>query len=80
MSVNKAALDMPAAGPTRDALARNRFDSILETIGRTPVVRIKKLAPAHVALYVKIEAFNPMDLSRIAWRWASSKMRSARDD
>src|SRR6202158_690570 len=60
MTVNKAALDVPAAGPTRDALARNRFDSILETIGRTPVVRIKKLAPAHVALYVKIEAFNPM--------------------
>ena len=59
MSVNKA-LDVPAAGPTRDALARNRFDSILETIGRTPVVRIRKLAPAHVALYVKIEAFNPM--------------------
>src|SRR6202140_682327 len=60
MTVNKAALDVPAAGPTGDALARNRFDSILETIGRTPVVRIKKLAPAHVALYVKIEAFNPM--------------------
>src|SRR6266436_9199879 len=60
MTVNKAALDVPAAGPTRDALARNRFDSILETIGRTPVVRIKKLAPAHVALYVKLEAFNPM--------------------
>ena len=60
MTVNKAALEVPAAGPTRDALARNRFDSILETIGRTPVVRIKKLAPAHVALYVKIEAFNPM--------------------
>jgi cysteine synthase A len=48
------------AGPTREALARNRFESILETIGRTPVVRIKKLAPAHVGLYVKIEAFNPM--------------------
>jgi len=60
MTVNKAALAGPAAGPTRDALARNRFDSILETIGRTPVVRIKKLAPAQVALYVKIEAFNPM--------------------
>src|SRR3984893_14766552 len=60
MTVNKAALDVPAAGPTRDALARNRVDSILDTIGRTPVVRIKKLAPAHVALYVKIEAFNPM--------------------
>ena len=41
-------------------LSRHRFDSILETIGHTPVVRIKKLAPAHVNLYVKIEAFNPM--------------------
>ena len=37
-----------------------RFDSILGTIGRTPVVRINQLAPAHVQLYVKIEAFNPM--------------------
>jgi cysteine synthase len=37
-----------------------RFDSILGTIGRTPIVRIHKLAPAHVNLYVKIEAFNPM--------------------
>ena len=37
-----------------------RFDSILGTVGRTPVVRINKLAPAHVNLYVKIEAFNPM--------------------
>src|ERR1700719_94838 len=60
MTVNVDARDVPPAGPTRDALARNRFDSILETIGRTPVVRIKKLAPAHVSLYVKIEAFNPM--------------------
>src|SRR2546421_7055610 len=40
--------------------ARNKFDSILETIAHTPVVKIKKLAPAHVSLYVKIEAFNPM--------------------
>ena len=37
-----------------------RFESILETIGRTPVVRIGKLAPPHVNLFVKIEAFNPM--------------------
>ncbi|HZF24941.1 MAG TPA: cysteine synthase A [Steroidobacteraceae bacterium] len=37
-----------------------KFDSILGTIGNTPVVRINKLAPAHVNLYVKIEAFNPM--------------------
>lgn len=36
------------------------LDSILDTIGRTPVVRINKLAPAHVNLFVKLEAFNPM--------------------
>ncbi len=37
-----------------------KFDHILATIGRTPVVRISRLAPAHVNLYVKLEAFNPM--------------------
>jgi cysteine synthase len=37
-----------------------RYRNILETIGRTPTVRINKLAPAGVNLYVKIEAFNPM--------------------
>ncbi len=37
-----------------------RYDNILETIGNTPVVKIGKLAPAHVNLYVKIEAFNPL--------------------
>ena len=35
-------------------------DSILGTIGNTPVVRINRLAPAHVTIYVKCEAFNPM--------------------
>jgi cysteine synthase A len=37
-----------------------RFDNILETIGRTPAVRIAKLAPSGVELYAKLEAFNPM--------------------
>jgi cysteine synthase A len=37
-----------------------RYANILETIGRTPVVRINRLAPAGVNLFVKIEAFNPM--------------------
>ena len=37
-----------------------RYASILETVGHTPVVRINKLAPANVELYVKIEAFNPL--------------------
>src|SRR5688500_2734835 len=37
-----------------------RFNNILETVGNTPVVRINRLAPAHVTVYVKIEAFNPL--------------------
>jgi cysteine synthase len=36
-----------------------RFESILDTIGDTPVVRIHHLAPSHVKLYAKLEAFNP---------------------
>jgi cysteine synthase A len=35
------------------------YNSILETIGRTPVVKINRLAPAGVTLYVKCEFFNP---------------------
>src|SRR5690606_19768642 len=35
-------------------------DSILGTIGNTPVVRINRLAPSHVEMYVKLEAFNPL--------------------
>jgi cysteine synthase len=37
-----------------------RFQSILETVGNTPVVKINRLAPPDVNLYVKIEAFNPL--------------------
>jgi cysteine synthase A len=33
---------------------------ILSTVGNTPVVRINKVAPAHVEMYVKCEAFNPL--------------------
>ncbi len=47
------------APPSRAALGE-RHNNILETIGGTPTVRINKLAPAHVDLYVKLEAFNPM--------------------
>jgi cysteine synthase len=35
-------------------------DNILQTIGRTPVVRINRLAPEHVDFYVKAEFFNPL--------------------
>ncbi len=37
-----------------------KFANILETIGNTPVVRVDKLAPAGINLFVKIEAFNPL--------------------
>jgi cysteine synthase A len=37
-----------------------KFDNILATVGHTPVVRINKLAPKGINLYVKIEAFNPL--------------------
>src|SRR5690348_11855584 len=35
-------------------------DTILGTIGNTPIIRINHLAPEHVTMYVKCEAFNPM--------------------
>jgi cysteine synthase len=36
------------------------YDNILGTIGRTPIVKINRLAPAHVTMYVKCEFFNPL--------------------
>ena len=36
------------------------YESILDTIGKTPIVRVRRLAPAHVTMYVKCEFFNPM--------------------
>ncbi len=38
----------------------HRYANILETVGNTPVVRINKLAPAGINLFVKVEAFNPL--------------------
>ena len=35
------------------------YDSILATIGRTPIVRLQRLAPAGVTVYAKCEFFNP---------------------
>ena len=34
-------------------------DSILDTIGQTPVVKLRRLSPGHVTLYAKVESFNP---------------------
>ena len=37
-----------------------KYENILQTIGETPVIKINRLAPEHVDLYVKMESFNPM--------------------
>jgi cysteine synthase A len=34
-------------------------DSILDTVGRTPIVRLHRIAPSHVTVYAKVESFNP---------------------
>ena len=49
---------MPATIRTTAGRGR-RYDSVLDTIGDTPVVRINRIAPDHVTVYVKVEAFNP---------------------
>ena len=36
------------------------YNNILETIGNTPIVRLNRMAPAGVTMYVKVESFNPM--------------------
>ncbi len=45
------------------------YDSILETIGGTPVVKINRMAPSGIDMYVKVESFNPMASvkDRLAW-------------
>ena len=35
------------------------YDNILDTIGRTPIVKLHRVAPKHVTLYAKVESFNP---------------------
>jgi cysteine synthase A len=37
-----------------------KYDTVLDTIGRTPVVKLANIGPKGVTLYVKLESFNPM--------------------
>lgn len=59
-----ARTDRASLSPVEEIVARNIgrgvHDSILTTIGNTPVVRIGGLAPAGIGLYAKLEAFNPL--------------------
>ena len=36
------------------------YNSILDTIGKTPIIKINNIAPQHVNMFVKVESFNPM--------------------
>ena len=40
--------------------ANKLYDNILQTVGNTPIVRLNKLGPKNVNVYVKVESFNPM--------------------
>jgi cysteine synthase A len=53
------------------------YDSILDTIGRTPVVRLNRIAPKDITVYVKVEAFNP--LGSVKDRLALAIIRDAED-
>jgi cysteine synthase len=46
--------------PLEEQFMGKRYANILETVGNTPVVRINKLAPPDINLFVKVEAFNPL--------------------
>src|SRR5262245_10158614 len=47
-------------GAEGGAASMARYDDILGTVGHTPVVKLNRLAPEGVTLYVKVEAFNPL--------------------
>jgi cysteine synthase A len=53
------------------------YDNILQTIGRTPIVRLNRTGPDHVELYVKVEAFNP--LASVKDRLAYAIIKDAQD-
>ena len=44
---------------TQKAPRGGRYESVLETVGNTPAIRVNHIAPDHVRVYVKAEFFNP---------------------
>ncbi|HTK99275.1 MAG TPA: cysteine synthase A [Pseudomonadales bacterium] len=53
------------------------YDTILDTIGNTPIVRLHRTGPDHVTIYVKVESFNPM--ASVKDRLAYAIIKDARD-
>ena len=56
------------------------YNSIIETIGNTPVVRLNRIAPDNVEIYVKVESFNPLASvkDRLAWAIVNDAERKGR--
>ena len=54
-----------------------KYDNILQTIGNTPIVKLNRIAPEHVDMYVKVESFNPM--ASVKDRLAYAVIKDARD-
>jgi cysteine synthase A len=50
---------MTSNGPRMTEGRGRLYDSVVDTIGNTPCIRLNRIAPAHVRLYVKAEFFNP---------------------
>jgi cysteine synthase A len=60
VTTNSRRSDMLHQQKIRTTAGRGRlFDSILDTVGDTPVIRVNNLGPAHATIYVKAEFFNP---------------------
>ncbi len=53
------------------------YDNILQTIGKTPIVRLNRTGPDHVEIFVKVESFNP--LSSVKDRLAYAIVKDAED-
>ena len=54
-----------------------KYNNLLETIGNTPIVKLNRLGPDHVDMYVKVESFNPM--ASVKDRLAYAIIKDARD-
>ena len=54
-----------------------KYNNILETIGNTPIVKLNRIAPDHVDMFVKVESFNPM--ASVKDRLAYAIIKDARD-
>lgn len=56
------------------------YDSIIDTIGNTPIVRLNRIAPKGIDIFVKVESFNPLASvkDRLAWAIVNDAERSGK--